>query len=114
MARAANQLFRASPLIAVRGRLTLHVRVTSRSRRDSVAGLADTIDGPAVSVHVRAVPEDGAANAAVIATVAEWLGVPKTSVALSGGGKSRYKTLDVGSVDQADAAALYAKLEELT
>lgn len=114
MARAANQLLRASPLIAVRGRLTLHVRVTPRSRHDSVASLADTIDGPAVSVHVRAVPEDGAANAAVIATVAEWLGVPKTSIALSAGGKSRYKALDIGWADPAIAATLLAKLEDLT
>lgn len=114
MARVANRLLRASPLVAVRGRLTLHVRVTPRSRRDSVAGLADTIDGPAISVHVRAVPEDGAANAAVIKAVATWLDVAPSSVTLSAGGKSRYKSLDIGTADAEFSAAVAQRLHDLT
>ncbi len=41
-------------------------------------------------------PEDGKANAALLALVADWLGVPKSKVALASGQKSRVKSVAVG------------------
>ena len=49
----------------------------------------------AIKARVRAIPENGAANAALIATAAKWLGVPKSSISLSAGGKSRIKQLSI-------------------
>ena len=46
-----------------------------------------------MAVKVRALPEDGAANAAVCKVVAQWLGVSKSTVSLATGAKSRNKTL---------------------
>jgi uncharacterized protein YggU (UPF0235/DUF167 family) len=72
------------------------VRVSPRSAHDSIDGLAETPEGPAVKVRVRAVPADGEANAAVEAAVAGWLGLPAGQVAVARGHKSRVKMLEIG------------------
>lgn len=87
--------------------VAVRVRLTPRSSREAVEGIEETADGPAFKARVRAVPEDGAANAAVEKLVATWLGVTKSSVKLSSGGKSRVKVLDVDG----DAGQLAALLE---
>ena len=79
-------------------------RVTPKSARDSVDGMMQTAEGPALKVRVRAVAEDGQANRSVASVVAQWLGVPKTRVTVAHGGKSRIKTLDIGGEpDELDA-----------
>ena len=72
------------------------VRATPKSARDGVDGLTETPQGPALAIKVRAVPDKGEANRAVERVVAEWLGVAKSSVAVSAGGKSRVKTVEIG------------------
>jgi hypothetical protein len=79
-----------------------HFRLTPKSSKDAIDGLAETGDGPAFQARVRAVPEDGAANAALEDLVARWLDVPKRSVSLVTGGKSRLKSLRIAG----DAAVL--------
>jgi uncharacterized protein len=79
-----------------------HFRLTPKSSKDAIDGLAETSDGPAFQARVRAVPEDGAANAALEELVARWLDVPKRSVSLVTGGKSRFKSLRIAG----DTAAL--------
>jgi hypothetical protein len=83
------------PWRAAKGGLTLTVRVSPRASRDGIDGLADTPQGPAVHVRVRAVPDEGKANAAVEAAVAKWLGVGGRSVSLARGHKSRIKMLEI-------------------
>ena len=75
--------------------LELRVRLTPKSSRDSIEGLETTAGGPAIKARVRAVPEDGKANDALERLVADWLDVPRRSVEVSAGGKSRVKTLVV-------------------
>jgi uncharacterized protein len=75
--------------------ILVRVRVTPKAARDGVEGLEETAEGPALKVRVRAVPEDGAANRAVAEVVAKWLGVPKRTVVLVGGARSRIKTLSI-------------------
>lgn len=87
--------------------VAIRVRLTPRSSREAIEGIEETADGPAFKARVRAVPEDGAANAAVEKLVAVWLSVTKSSVKLSSGGKSRVKVLDVSG----DAGQLGALLE---
>ncbi len=64
----------------------LAVRVTPRADRDALR----IADG-AVSARVRAVPEDGRANAAVAALIARAMGVAKGRVVLIDGQTSRLK-----------------------
>lgn len=96
------------------GKLRVRVRLTPKSSRDEISGLEETAEGPAVKARVRAVPEDGKANAALVRLFAEWLGVPKSTVELAAGSKSRCKTLLVAGPGDALAARLGARLAVLT
>lgn len=96
------------PWRSVKGGMRVHVRVTPRASRDGVEGIEATADGPALKVRVRAVPDKGAANAAVTAVVAAWLGLPKATVALAQGGKSRLKVLEIAG----DPVVIEARLIE--
>jgi uncharacterized protein YggU (UPF0235/DUF167 family) len=71
------------------------VRVSPKSSRERIDGVVETAQGSALTVRVRAVAEKGEANRAVEMAVAGWLDVPKSSVAVAAGGKSRLKTVVV-------------------
>ncbi len=86
--------------------VTVRVRVTPKSSRDGVDGIEPTAQGAALKVRVRAVPDKGAANTAVAETLADWLRVPKSTVALVSGSTSRVKMLAI-SGDGAKLAALF-------
>ena len=70
------------------------VYVTPRAGRSEVAGERDG----AVWVRLAAPPVEGKANAALIALVAERLGVPKGAVEIVAGASSRAKRLRVAGV----------------
>lgn len=89
-------------------RLSLAVRVTPKARRDGIEGLREGPDGPALAVAVRAPPEDGKANDAVVTLIAGALGLPAAAVTLAHGGKSRHKTLHIAGPADALAARLDA------
>ena len=83
------------------------VRVTPRARKSEVVGVVDAADGrPALAIRLRSPPVDGAANRALVELLAARLGVPRSSIAIVGGEKSRLKTLRVEGVAQAALAAL--------
>ena len=84
---------RRSPGAPSRPGVRLLVRVTPKSAREGIDGVAETAQGAALTVRVRAVPEKGEANRAVEMAVADWLGVAKSSVAVTAGRKSRLKTV---------------------
>lgn len=94
-------------------RVLLRVRLTPKSARDGVEGLSATAEGCTLHVRVRAVPADGAANAALSTLIARWLGVPKRSVALSTGTRSRVKTIAISGAPAELEARLAARLAEL-
>lgn len=65
----------------------LHVRVQPKARTNAVKGWR----GAALRVSVTAAPEDGQATRAVIALLAETLGVAPSSISLARGATSRDK-----------------------
>lgn len=84
------------------------VRVQPRAGRDRVVGA----HGGALKVQVTAPPVEGAANQAVVTLLAEWLGVPRRSVAVLRGHATRDKLIEVVSDDpQALAAAIAARVD---
>lgn len=84
--------------------LRLKVRVTPGASCDAIEGLAQTAEGPALKVRLRAIAEHGRANAALTTLVATWLLLPKTAVKLDKGGKSRLKSLQLfGDPDMLEA-----------
>lgn len=89
----------------------LFVRLTPKSSRDALEGVETTADGAAhIKARVRAVPEKGAANAALERLVARTLGIPAGSVAVVAGGTARLKTLRIAC----DPSALAGILDTLT
>lgn len=91
--------------------LRVRVRVTPKGGGDRVEGVTETAEGQALKVRVSAPPADGAANAAVVATVATWLGQPKSTVSVAGGLKSRTKTLCIAGDPDRLAATLKSRLQ---
>ncbi|MDE2384341.1 MAG: DUF167 domain-containing protein [Alphaproteobacteria bacterium] len=74
----------------------LHLRVTPKAGRDEVAGLAPNAAGQmALAVKVTAAPDKGAANKAVIETLAKAMRVAKSSFRLASGETSRDKVVEV-------------------
>ncbi len=78
------------------GGILLDIRLTPRGGRDAIEGVLSLSNGQRVlSARVRAVPEKGAANAALTVLVAEAFGIPKSSVSVASGPTARIKTLRI-------------------
>jgi hypothetical protein len=84
----------------------LRVRAKPNAHRDAVLGLT----GDRLTVAVRAAREKGKANAAVMETLAVWLGLPKRSMDLLSGASARDKRIRVHGTT---VGILRAKLERL-
>jgi len=85
-----------------RNGIAIFVRLTPKSSRDAIEGAEEAGDGKVhLKARVRAVPEDGKANAALEKLVADWLKVPRRNVAVAAGTTSRLKTVEVeGASDE--------------
>ncbi|MFO1117729.1 MAG: DUF167 family protein [Beijerinckiaceae bacterium] len=93
----------SEPWRAVAGGLLVSVRLTPKGGRDAIDGIETLSDGRAVlKARVRAVPEDGRANDALVALIAQAAGVARSAVSVSAGHTSRIKTLAISG----DAAAI--------
>lgn len=82
--------------------IVLAVRLVPRANRDAVDGVGELADGRAVArIRVRALPADGAANAALVVVLAKTLGRPKSAVTIVSGATQRVKQVRVsGDADQ--------------
>jgi len=91
--------------------IDLYVRLTPKAALDRTEGIETTADGRShLKARVRAVPENGAANAALERLMAKALGVPASAVSVVAGGTSRLKTLRVVG----DPAELAKSVEALS
>jgi uncharacterized protein (TIGR00251 family) len=95
------------PWTAAEAGIRVRVRLSPKSARDGVDGVEVTAEGPALVVRVRAAPEKGEANRALVKTFAAWLDVPKSTIGVTRGHKSRSKMLLVAG-DPGQLAALMA------
>ncbi len=90
----------------------LPVRLTPNARQDRLDGWDIDADGqPVFRVRVRAVPENGKANAALVKLLAKQLGIGKTRLTITRGQTSRIKTVSI-DCGAAEMEALMAKLTE--
>ena len=89
--------------------LLIAVRLTPRGGRDAIDGIETLSDGQTVlKARVRAVPEDGAANAALIGLLAKHFAVSPSRVTIQSGHTSRIKRVTI----EGDSAALAARVAE--
>ncbi|MGB3025923.1 DUF167 family protein [Paradevosia shaoguanensis] len=93
-----------------KGGVLVALRVTPNAGADAIEGEEARDDGSRVlRVRVKAVPDKGKANAAVIALLAKKLGLPKSAITLESGETARMKTLLVSG----EAASVIGRLETL-
>ena len=83
-----------SPFSAAPGGVRVRLRANPRAGVTRVAGVeAEADGGAALKVAVTAAPEGGKANAALVRVLAKEWGLPKSTMAITGGMASRRKTL---------------------
>jgi uncharacterized protein (TIGR00251 family) len=77
---------------------SIHVKVVPRASRDELAGWHDGV----LKARVAAVPQDGKANAALEALLAERLGVRKSAVRVAAGHASPRKRVEIEGLEQSE------------
>jgi len=96
------------PWTMVADGVVVTVRLTPKGGRDAIDGIALMADGRSVvKARVRAAPSEGAANAALIALLADALDVARRDVSLTTGATARVKQVKIAG----DAAVLAAQLD---
>ena len=88
--------FEHAPWTQTQDGLSICVRLTPKSSRDQIDALKSRDDGLAyIKARVRAPPEDGKANEALIRLLAEVLGLARSAICLTSGATGRLKTLNI-------------------
>ena len=91
--------------------IRLRVRLTPKAARDGLDGTETLSDGThVVLARVRAVPEKGGANRALLELLAKAAGVPKSSATLVSGDTSRVKIVALTGDGPVLAARLVMQL----
>lgn len=93
--------------------IEVNARIIPRSSKDRVEGVDETAQGLALRIRVRAVPDRGEANRSVERVLADWLGVPRTSVTVIAGAASRAKRIGIAGDPDIVEATIKAKSVEL-
>jgi uncharacterized protein len=98
------------PYGAEPGGVRLHIWLTPRADRNASAGIMRGADGrTALHVRLAAPPVEGAANKALIAFLADRVGLRKADITIRSGETARLKRLHLAG----DAAAIMARLATL-
>ena len=88
--------------------ITLTLRVAPRARKSEIAGL----HGEALKVRLAAPPVEGAANRALVAFLADCLGLRPQQISIEGGERSRQKRVCIVGVTAGELLEqLSARLE---
>ena len=96
-----------APWSAEAGGVALWIRLTPKGGRDSIEGVETLADGRNVlKARVRAAPEDGRANAALVEMIAKALKAPRSAVTIRSGETSRVKKLFIAGDSAATLDAL--------
>jgi uncharacterized protein YggU (UPF0235/DUF167 family) len=95
------------------GDLLLSVRLSPGASRDAIGGVwADEKNQHWLVARVRAIPQKGRANGALIAAIARLLDMPKATISLESGDTNRLKRLRIrGGGDALACARLTAIIE---
>ncbi len=98
------------PIAPMADGIVLTVRLTPRGGRDALDGVAIDAAGRAMlRARVSAPPEDGAANTALLALLADELGIAKKALTLAGGTTQRVKRVHIAG----DPTALTTRMRQL-
>jgi len=76
----------------------LSVKVVAGASQDRIVGWL----GPTLKLRVRAQPEKGKANSAVVALLADSLGIPARNINIASGQISRTKVVEIRGISDAE------------
>jgi uncharacterized protein (TIGR00251 family) len=106
---------RALPIAPAPDGVTVTVKLTPRARQAGIDGVAEepAADGPrpVLKARVTAPPEDGKANAALIALLAKSWRLPKSAFTIVAGDTSRLKRIRITGATQDLLRHITAKIE---
>ncbi|MCX7883027.1 MAG: DUF167 domain-containing protein [Brevinematales bacterium] len=85
-------------------RNSICLTVVPKSRREGIF-----LEGNLIKVHVHASPTDGEANKALKEVLSHCLGVPKSSISLLSGEKSRHKIVSIEGWNEENLKAFLAQ-----
>ena len=92
--------------------LVVEIRLTPRAAMDRIEGIETLSDGlPVLKARVRAVPEKGLANEAILKLLAKTLGLPASRARLLSGDTARRKSILLEGDPQDLANRLAATLD---
>jgi uncharacterized protein (TIGR00251 family) len=91
--------------------VVLMMRLTPKASRDGIDGVKPGPNGTYVQARVRAVPEDGRANAALVELIADEIGVAKSTVKVVAGQTARLKSVHIAGNPRALEERISAWLE---
>ena len=87
----------------------LSLRLTPKSSRDALEGIETLADGRSVlKARVRAVPEDGKANLALLRLLADQMDLPIRALSLATGATGRTKVIRIEGAPEVTLARLAA------
>jgi len=99
----------AAPVRRSGDTLTFRVRLTPRGGRDAIEGWSLGADGTQyLKARVSRAPQNGEANAALIALLSKTLGVARSRIRIMGGEAARMKTIQISPAPASVAARLEA------
>ncbi len=75
--------------------ITINIKVEPRSSRKGFSGVV----GDTLKIRVNSPPVGGAANAEVIETISEELGIRKTAIRIIRGATSKNKVVEIQGID---------------
>ena len=90
-------------------RVTISLRVVPNASKSEFAGMR----GDSIKVRLNAKPVDGAANKELIRFISKELRLPKSSISIVRGERSREKLVAVESIDQNTRERVVETLEKL-
>ena len=101
----------APPWRVAAGAVLLSLRLTPKSSRDALEGVETLSDGRSVlKARVRAAPEDGKANLALLRLLADQLDHPIRALSLTSGATARAKVIRI----EGEPERVIARLTALT
>ena len=106
---------RALPIALAPDGVVVTVKLAPRARFDAIEGVAEepAVGGllPVLKVRVTAPPEDGKANAALVALLAKTWRLPKTAFTIVAGDPSRLKRIRIAGAPQDLLRDISTKIE---
>ena len=80
--------------------MRITVKLTPKASKNAVQGWVEGADGQKwLKCSVTAVPDKGKANAALIDLLADYYGVPKTSISIVRGATDRLKIIEIQGIN---------------